>query len=199
MAHAVTYLELYFRRLEVLRRLYNQQSEPGSSRDVGVPGERRATPKARSEVASSTHHVSETVSAVELSGHVQSPEAVSTLMNSGLISAHVPERVTTTADDGCGPFRCGQQPQAYSAIPQSPSAVKRLQKRQQPDHFSDVRSKIPRHPMPYDAWAIRSHPLALGVIKLCQAEEGDARNRKSTAGENGRKSSPGSWFICETS
>lgn len=184
MAHAVTYVELYFRRLEVLRRLYKQHSEAGSSRDVGIPGDRRVTPKARSEVAPSANHGSETGGRVQLSGHAESTEAVSTLENSGLISAHVPERVTITVGDRCGPFCLVQRPQANSAIPPSPSAVKRYQKREQLDHSLPLRSKIPRHPMPYDAWAIRSHPLAFGVIKLCQIEEGAVLNRKRKAGEN---------------
>lgn len=184
MALPVTYVELYFRRLEVFRRLHNQESDPWGTHDAGISSDRHAPPKARSEVTSRGNHRSETSSIPHLTAHVEASENVVALDHSGLISAHVPERGVTRNDNECGPFHVGERRFLDSAIPPSPTAIKRHNKRQQAEQVSILRSKIPRRPVPHDAWVVRSHPLAYGVIKLCQFEESTLRNRKRRSGES---------------
>lgn len=183
MVQPVTYLELYLRRLEVLRKLYNQQHGDVADHGIGEPG---VTSKDCSAAAGrrSSACYSDSTSRRRDSTSPQEPQSPCEqgLNSSGLISAHVPERIDTRNQDG--PFLVTAVNYSGSSIPASPSAVKRRRKHSVMDHLTARRSKIPARPVPYGIAMVRSHPLPFGVIKQFAADENSLQ---------GRSQSPGGW------
>lgn len=178
MVHVVTYLELYLRRLDVLKRMYSPRSDHGSGHDAGLSGAAPRAPVSPGIAASETNTTHNSV-------HAQLTGKTTDLDNSGLISAHVPDRGGNAFEDA--PYLVGCHKHEDSAIPLSPTAFVRCQTHWQVVFSPPPKTKIPRRPLPYGAMAIRSHPLALGVIQFCQNEasaeqKGDAQRGKGESG-----------------